>query len=440
MQGRWDGRAHGHDEDNAGPKVSGASIASRLGPFGHRAFAVYWAGGMLSNIGTWLQNVAGSVFVYDLTGSAFAVGLLNFATFLPILLFSVTGGVLSDRFDRRAIVVVSQTISLALASALAMIVAAGGATEILVIVVAFALQTSWSVAKPALTAMLPALVPRAQLTEAVGLNTLQFITGQIAGPILATFVLATGGYAWAFGINAATFAGPILAMVYLQRRGLGRGTARLASRASATAVAGVRAYVRAQPWIRSALLAVVSTSAVLEVVRTTASVLVTQRLGLPSTETGIIVAAQSAGSAFGLLAFIPLRRWDISRRIPVLGFALQAAGLLTVSASTTLPAAAIGAAAIGTGFSLSFPIVTGVLQTEVPDVMRGRLMSIHQMAHLGNRPFTALAAGAIAASFGVPAACLAALVLVPVGLLAARATWRGLPEPAVPDPALARSV
>lgn len=439
MQGRWDGRGDRRDEDNASHALSGASIGSRLGPFGHRAFAAYWAGGMLSNIGTWLQNVAGSVFVYDQTGSAFAVGLLNFATFLPILLFSVTGGVLSDRLDRRAIVMVSQTLSLVLASGLAIIVARGGASGTLVIVMAFALQTSWSVAKPALTAMLPALVPRAQLTEAVGLNTLQFITGQIAGPILATFVLATGGYAWAFGINAATFAGPIVAMLYLYRRGLGRGTARLAQRAS-SAAAGIGAYVRAQPWIVSALLAVISTSAILEVVRTTAPVLVTQRLGLPSTETGIIIAAQSAGSAFGLLAFIPLRRWDISRRIPVLGFTLQALGLATVSAGTTLAAAAIGAAAIGTGFSLCFPILTGVLQTEVPDLMRGRLMSIHQMAHLGNRPFTALAAGAIAASFGVPAACLAALVLVPVGLIAVRATWRGLGGAGVPEPAVAQSV
>jgi hypothetical protein len=228
-------------------------------------------------------------------------------------------------------------------------------------------------------------------------------------------------------------------MAYLHRRDLGRGVSR-AARAGADAVsAGIGAYVRAQPWVVSALLAVISTSAILEVVRTTAPVLVAQRLGAPSTETGLIVAAQSAGSALGLLVFIPLRRWDVSRKVPVFGLALQAAGLVAVSVATTLPAAAIGVAAIGTGFSLCFPIVTGVLQTEVPDSMRGRLMSIHQMAHLGNRPFTALAAGAIAASFGVPAACLAALVLVPVGLLAVRGTWRGLGV-GVPEPAVARSV
>jgi len=396
---------------------------------------------MLSNIGTWLQNVAGSVFVYDRTGSAFAVGLLNFATFLPILLFSVTGGVLSDRFDRRTIVVATQTVSLLIASALAIAVATGGATELHVVATAFALQTSWSIAKPALTAMLPALVPRAQLNEAVGLNTLQFISGQIGGPILATVILATGGFAWAFAINAATFVGPILAMAYLYRRALGRGVSRDTSRAGAgPAREGIGAYVRAQPWVVSALLAVVSTSAIVELVRTIAPVLVSQRLGAPSTETGLIIAAQSVGSAFGLLAFIPLRRWNISRRIPAVGLALQAAGLGAASVATTLPVAAVGVAAIGLGFSLCFPIVTGALQTEVPDAMRGRLMSIHQMAHLGNRPFTALAVGAIAASFGVPAAFLAGLALVPLGLGALRATWRGLDATGTPEPAAAPPV
>jgi len=416
------------------------SMAARLGPFGHRAFAVYWAGGMLSNIGTWLQNVAGSVYVYDRTGSAFAVGLLNFATFLPILLFSVTGGVLSDRFDRRSIVVVSQALSLFAAATLAISIATGGASQAQVIATAFALQTSWSIAKPAMIAILPALVPRAQLAEAVGLNTLQFITGQIAGPILATVILASGGYAWAFGINAATFVGPILAMAYLYRRGLGAGASRALRGAAGAAREGLGAYVRAQPWVMSALLAVASTSAILEVVRTTAPVLVAQRLGAPSTEAGIIIAAQSAGSAFGLLAFIPLRRWDLSRRIPFIGLVLQAAGLLVTSVGTTLPVAVIGVAAIGMGFSLCFPIMTGVLQTEVPDAIRGRLMSIHQMFHLGNRPFTALAAGAIAASFGVPAACLVALALAPLGLLAVRAAWRGLDATAVPRPAIVQPV
>jgi len=406
----------------------------RFGPFGHRPFAVYWSGGFLSNVGTWLQAVTGSVFVYDHTGSALAVGILNFATFLPVLLFSVVGGVLSDRFDRRVIIVVSHVLSFIISLGLAVLIAAGGATEVHVIVLAFVLQTSATIAKPSLTAMLPALIPRAELTEAVGLNTLQFVGAQMVGPVLATIILTTSGYAWAFGINAATYLGPIAAMGYLARRRLaGRGGS--AERAASRSATTVRAYIGAHRWIGSLLLGVISTSAILEVIRTTAPVLVTERLGAPTSVTGLIVAAQSVGSVAGLLAFVPLRRRNLSRSIAVIGLLLQGAGLAAVSVATAIPVAAVGVAAIGMGFSLCFPVVTGILQTEIPDAMRGRIMSIHQMAHLGNRPFTALAAGALAATFGVSVACLAALVLVPMGLIAVRSAWQRLDALPAGEPA-----
>src|SRR2546430_2716630 len=119
-----------------------SQVRSRLGPFAASAFAIYWSGGLVSNIGTWLQNVVGSVFVYERTGSALAVGLLNFATFAPMLLFSVFGGVISDRFDRRLVVVVTHLFSLAAASALAVLSVLGTLEPVHVVVTAFVLQTS----------------------------------------------------------------------------------------------------------------------------------------------------------------------------------------------------------------------------------------------------------------------------------------------------------
>lgn len=383
---------------------------------------------MVSNSGTWLQSVVGSVYVYDRTGSAFAVGILNFATFLPVLIFSVWGGLLSDRLDRRVVVVVTHALSGALSLALAVGIATGIANEIHVIVVAFLLQTSWTIAKPSLTAMLPDLVPRAELTEAVGLNTLQFITGQLVGPLMATLILVTLGPAWAFGINAATFFAPIGSMTYLARLGIGAGghAARRLALAGRGLEAGIMGYVRGQRWVAFALLVVVCTSAIFEVIRTTAPVLVAERLGAPTSAAGIVVAAQSVGSALGILAFVPLGRRGLSRPLASAGLVMQAAGLVGLSVATSMPAAAVAAVPIGMGFSLCFPVVTGALQGEVPDAMRGRLMSLHQMALLGNRPFTALAAGAIAAAFGVPAALLAGTLLAPLGLYAIRAAWRRL--------------
>src|SRR3990170_1279125 len=174
------------------------TMRSRFGAFAHGAFTVYWSGGLVSNIGTWLQNVVASVFVYDHTGSALAVGILNFVAFAPTLLFSVSGGVISDRFDRRVVVAATHAISLVISGTLALLAIAGTVNELHVIATAFLLQTSWTLAKPSSSAMLPALMPRSQLREAVGLNTLQFMIAQLVGPVLATILLTTSGFAWAF--------------------------------------------------------------------------------------------------------------------------------------------------------------------------------------------------------------------------------------------------
>jgi MFS family permease len=411
-------------------------MRSRLGPFAHSAFTVYWSGGLVSNIGTWLQNVAAAVYVYDRTGSALAVGILNFAAFAPMLLFSVTGGVISDRFDRRLVVVVTHATSFVISAALALFTITGAASELLVIVTAFLLQTSWTLAKPSASAMLPALMPRAQLREAVGLNTLQFMIAQLVGPVLATILLATSGFGWAFSINALTFVGPIVAMGYLWSRGVGGRAPRVVGEKERQSAI---AYVRSQPWIASVLVCVVSTSAVLEVIRTIAPALVTTRLGAPSSDAGLVVAAASIGMVIGILASVPLGRRGHARAMAPVGLVLQFVGLLALAATTDIAVAGVAVALAGIGFSLSFPVLTSTIQTEVPDAMRGRILAFHQMAHLGNRPFAALAAGALAASFGVSAACVGGMVLAPIGLLAVRSAWRDLDERAEPVAAMART-
>lgn len=399
--------------------------ASRIGPFRHRPFLVYWVGGLVSNIGTWLQAVAASVFVYQLTQSAFAVGVLNFASFLPIFLFSIYGGALADRYDRRTITIWTSLVSGLIALVLGVVAMAGNATELMVIAVGFLLNTSYALAKPSLIAMLPQLVPREELTDAVSLNTLQFIIGQLVGPILAAIIVGTLGAGPAFVINSLTFIGPIASMIYLQRKGIGAQlTPRKDSRnADGTRAQGVFGYIREHTWIAAMLVAVVVTSAGMEVVRTIAPALVAEQLHLAESNAGFIVAAQSAGSAVGVLLFVPLRRRGLTRRVAVYAMGIQAAGLVLTAFAPTLAIAMIAVSLVGAGFSLCFPTLTGSLQMGVDEEMRGRVMSVHQVAHLGNRPFTALAVGLLA-SITVPVACFAWLLAAPFGILAMRRGWK----------------
>jgi MFS family permease len=402
------------------------SLSHRLGPFRHRPYTVYWVGGFISNLGSWLQTVAGSIFVYQLTGSALAVGLLNFAGYLPIFLFSIAGGVLSDRYDRRRVVIWTHLGSLVIASALAVLTFAGQTGELTLIVAFFAINTIYAIAKPSTVALLPGLVPRDEVTDAVGLNSLQFILGQIIGPLVAAFVMATGGAAWAFTFNALTFLGPIVAMLYLQRRGLGASEAGTQGGVAGEPVVPIRVldYIRSETWVVALLAGIVATSAPLEFIRTLSPAIVVEGLGQPESAAGLIVAAQSVGSALALLIFVPLRRRGWSRRMAAVGLALQAVGLIGTAVAPSLALAVVPVALVGFGFSLCFPVLTGALQVEAPDVVRGRIMAFHQTAHLGNRPLTAVIVGVLATAVGAQPAVAAGAVLAPLGILASRRAWR----------------
>jgi MFS family permease len=407
-----------------------ASPPRRFGPFGQRPFLVYWTGGFVSNVGTWLQTVAASVYVYERTGSTLAVGILNFASFLPILLFSVVGGVIGDRFDRRSVVIVTHVVSGALACVLAAIAFAGEASELAVIVIAFLLNSAYAVAKPALVSILPAIVSREELTDAVGVNTLQFVIAQMAGPILAAVVIAGAGVSWAFALNALSYLGPIGAMAWLWRRGLASGAAAVPARVghggpAPAASLGAVDYLRDHRWVLALLAGVVACSAPLEVVRTL-SPAVAEGLGQPESAAGFLVAAQSVGSAIALFAFVPLRRAGRSRDLARAGLAFEAVGLLGAVLAGQFWIAALFLGLVGFGFSLCFPVLTSGLQAQVPDAVRGRIMAFHQMSHLGNRPFAALGAGAAAVVVGAQPAIAVGLALIPVGIVAAARAWRAL--------------
>jgi hypothetical protein len=249
----------------------------------------------------------------------------------------------------------------------------------------------------------------------------------MVGPVLSAVVIATAGVPWAFAINALSYLAPVLSMVYLARHGLGAGTTagrRLASDAKVSAVT----YVSEHRWVLALLLGIIATSAPLEVLRTL-SPAIAAGLHEPESAAGFIVAAQSAGSALALLAFIPLRRSGRSNDVARLGLLIQAVGIVGTFLAGDLRVAALSVGLVGFGFSLCFPVLTSGLQAEVPDAVRGRIMSFHQMAHLGNRPFAALAAGAVAVVVGAQSAVLVGLVLTPLGLLATRRAWSALSRP-----------
>jgi MFS family permease len=146
----------------------------------HRDFRMLWTGMTASLLGDGIFYVALAWQAYELSNTPSALSMIGVAMTVPHVVFLLAGGVVSDRFDRRLVVVVTHVISFVISAVLAVLMIAGAANELHVMATMFLLQTSWTLAKPSSSAMLPELMPRAQLSEAVGLNTLQFMIAQLA--------------------------------------------------------------------------------------------------------------------------------------------------------------------------------------------------------------------------------------------------------------------
>ncbi len=400
-----------------GTTEAGRARGSRFGLFRYRDFTLYWAGGLLSNVGTWLQNVTAAVHIYILTGSTLMVGLLSVATFLPILLFGLVGGVISDRMDRRRIIIVTHVISMGLVALLTALAALGLVTPLVLIGTAFAVNTAWAFAKPALTTMLPRLVDRSELTDAIATNSLQYTLGQLIGPLLSAVLLAVASPAAAYGVNTLTFLGPILAMILMRTSGAPEAARVIGERAIDALAAGLR-YARRHPVIAGLLVAVASTSALPEAVRTLSPAFVVTSLHADEAAAGLLIGAQGFGAAAALLVIPWLRRALGTERFVRVGILAQATGILGLAAAPTMPAALVATFVAGVGFATVFTHVTARL-LEVPSPeMQGRIMSLHTIANLGLRPATSLFAGAIAVLIDPRIVAAAFVVVAPVSFIA----------------------
>ncbi|MGH8891144.1 MAG: MFS transporter [Acidothermaceae bacterium] len=370
-----------------------ASPSARPGLFRRRNFAIYWAGGLASNIGTWLQNVTASIVILALTHSPLLVGVLNFATFAPIFLLSMVGGMISDRFDRRLVVIVAQSFSLVVALVMTVLSANGKLTGASLIGLSFLIGSAYAIAKPAMSAIIPSLVERDEIAHATAVNTLQFNMGQLGGSAMATAVLAFSSPTWAFGLNAVSFLGPIGAMLVLRRTLNIAPTRRRQMRG--TGKEGIRFALRTKAVV-AILIAVALSNASVEVLRALAPSLVSRDLHLGGDRAGLLITAYSIGGTVGLLTFRRVSQWLSSGRLLAVAFGLQVIGVAGIAASPVFALSAVFAVPIGLGFSLNIPTLVAALQQSTPDEFLGRVMSMFSMSMLGLRPVFSVTAGALA--------------------------------------------
>lgn len=398
----------------------GASVARVLL---RRNFWPYFAGNLLSNSGTWFQTMAQVLLVYRLTGSPFLVGVVNFAQFAAVIALAPVAGSAADRFDRRRLVVASQLTAAALAAALAFVTAAGAATPTLVITVALALGVTTAIATPALQAIVPSLVTRAELPAAVALNAVTFNLSRALGPIAAVFVIAQYDIPTAFAVNSASYLALVVGMYLVSAR-----VARDAPSEHPRLRDSFR-MVRTDRALLVPLVVVGLVSLTADPVNTLTPAFATQLFGQPDTFTGFLVGAFGAGAV--VAAFAVTGRHAPSYRLMVVTLALLAGGIATFVIARNEPVALMGLFVGGFGYLASVTAATSLLHLAVEESHRGRVMALWSLSFHGSRPVGSLVDGAVASLAGVRIAgavmvlpalsgCLGLAVLVVRGGIQAR--------------------
>src|SRR5438552_564520 len=224
-------------------------------PLAEPAFRAIWIASVVSNVGTWMQNVGVAWLMTTLTPSPVLVALIQTATSLPVLLVGLPAGALADLVDRRRLLLVSQTWMLLAAGILSGLTFADRTTPAALLLLTFALGLGASINSPAWQAIVAELVPARQLANAVALNGAGFNVARAIGPALGGLVVAAAGPAWVFLLNALSFLATIV--VVYRWRGLASPTTAHAERLVEALFAGVR-YVRFAPAVRAVLARVVT--------------------------------------------------------------------------------------------------------------------------------------------------------------------------------------
>ena len=428
------GAAHGAAiavEASTAPS-SGRRLPYGLRAFSHRNFRLFWGGQLVSLAGTWMQQVGQAWLVLELTNDPLALGIVAAAQFAPVLVLGLFAGLVADAFAKRAALLWTQLAAAGLAVVLGLLVFSDQVQVWHVYLLAPGLGVVNAFDMPIRQAFVVELVGRRDVANAVALNSAVFNGTRIIGPAIAGLLIASIGLAPLFLLNAASYLAVVVGLMLMRTAELVAPTERAVVKRSVRAVMGQLAeglhYVRAT---RPILLAI----SVLGVVATVAlnfqvliPVLARDVFGGQADLFGFLMAASGFGSLVASLAIAFGQRPTL--RLLLFGATAIGVGLIGLAASRFVPLSLVLMFVAGWGVIAMAATTNTIIQLTVPDVLRGRVMSVYTTVFAGSVPIGGLFAGSIAAAAGVPAALAAGGVLALVTALAGAVALRrgGSPE------------
>ena len=374
-----------------------------------RDFRVLWLGACTSSIGTWMQKVAQSWLVLEITDSAWYLALDAFVGEAPLLLFTLIGGVVADRRDRRKLLLASQVVQMSAAFALALLVAFGQVTIWHILALSFLTGCAQAFGGPAYQSLIPSLVPTEHLPNAIALNSIQFNIARVIGPLFAGAALHAFGMVSCFTLNGISFLVVIGALLSLHVKHVPTGAG---NRHMLEELSGGLRYV----WGEKRLLAL----SVLAFATTFLAIPLLTFLPVIARnvfQAGVggyseMMAFSGAGAVAGAVVVAWLGRFP-HMGLTALVLQVVVGGLIVVFAfSRLLWLAELLLLVTGAALIMTMSLVTSLVQLVAPNEMRGRVMSIYMVAFRGGMPLGSLATGRLAEIFSAPLALAADGVLL----------------------------
>jgi len=357
-----------------------------------------WFGACTSSIGTWMQIVAQGWLIYRLSHSAFLLALDQFLGGIPIFLFSLIGGVVADRTERRKILLLSQYVQMASAAVLTVLVAAGWVQVWHILCLSFVSGLAQAFGGPAYQALIPTLVDREDMPNAIALNSIQFNMAVTIGPALAGQALAKLGEKWCFGLNAVSFLAPIISLSMIAARYLPATTT---ESMFSSLKQGIK-FVRKQNSMEALTLLAFCMTALSMPMRTYIPVFVKDIFRRGPETYGNLLSLMGVGSICGSLAVAGIGNMRKKGRFALTMLICLGAAISGFSLSKSLPVSYTMLVLVGASMMAVFATVTSLVQLITTNEMRGRVMSVYNCAFRGGMPMGNLVSGWLVPIFTAP--------------------------------------
>lgn len=367
----------------------------------YRNFKLWFWGQMTSLFGSWMQITAQGFLIYELTKSPIYLGLLGFANGVPTWLFMLYAGVVADRVPRRRLLLVTQTCMMVLAFVLAALAFLHVVRPWHILLLSFGMGVANAFDAPARQAFVLEMVEPADLTNAIALNGAMFNTATAVGPAVAGVTYALFGPAWCFVINGVSFIAVIAALAAMRLKPF-------VARDRVASVAkdlheGIRFVLRHRT-IRALIATIGVVSGFGLAFATLVPAWAVKVLGGDATTNGLLQSARGAGALLGALLIASLGRFEFRGRLLTLGTFAFPGLLIIFSLIHWLPLSLVTLFGVGVAQIFIFNLCNSLVQTQVPEGLRGRVMGIYSMVFFGIMPLGALWIGAVADRVSEPAA------------------------------------